>query len=68
MRYLERRIGLHLFVITVFMLAVAAALVVEGLGFALIVAIGFVVVLGMGYPLLVMLAESHDLPISRRRH
>ena len=59
MRYLERRIGLHLFVVTVFMLAVAAALVVEGLGFALIVA--------MGYPLVVMLAESHDLPISRRR-
>jgi predicted membrane metal-binding protein len=67
MKYFERRIGLHLLVLTVAVLAVVAALVVEGLGFALIVAIGLGIVLAIGYPLLVILAEEHDLPIMRRR-
>jgi hypothetical protein len=67
MRYLERRLGLHLFVLTVFVVAVAVALILEGLGFALIVAIGLALVLALGYPLLVILAEEHDLPIMRRR-
>jgi predicted membrane metal-binding protein len=67
MRYLERRTGLHLVVLTVVVLAVAAALVVEGLGFGLIVALACVIVLAIGYPLLVVLAEEHDLPIMRRR-
>jgi hypothetical protein len=68
MGYFERRTELHLFVITLAVLAVVAALVVEGLGFALIVALGLGIVLAIGYPLLVILAEEHDLPIMRRRH
>jgi hypothetical protein len=67
MKYFERRVGLHLSVLTVVALAVIAALVLEGLGFALIVAIGLGIVLAIGYPLLVILAEQHDLPIARRR-
>jgi len=55
MKYFERRIGLHLLVLTVAVFAVVAALVVEGLGFALIVAIGLGIVLAIGYPLLVIL-------------
>jgi uncharacterized membrane protein YvlD (DUF360 family) len=47
--------------------AIAAALVVEGLGFALVVAIGLGVVLAIGYPLLVILAEERQLPMMRRR-
>ena len=62
MKYFERRIGLHLLVLTVAVLAVVAALVVEGLGFALIVAIGLGIVLAIGYPLLVILTEEHDAP------
>lgn len=67
MKYFERRIGLHLFVLTVVVLAIVAALVVEGLGFAVIVAIGLGIVLAIGYPLLVILAEEHDSPTMRRR-
>jgi hypothetical protein len=67
MKYLESRMGLHLVVLTVVVLAVAAALIIEGLGFALIVALACVIVLAIGYPLLVVLAEEHDLPIMRRR-
>jgi hypothetical protein len=67
MKYLESRMGLHLVVFTVVVLAVAAALIIEGLGFALIVALACVIVLAIGYPLLVVLAEEHDLPIMRRR-
>jgi hypothetical protein len=67
MRYLERRMGLHLVVLTIVVVAVAAALIVEGLGFALIVALACVIVLAIGFPLLVILAEEHDLPIARRR-
>ena len=67
MKYLESRIGLHLFVLFVVVVVVAAALIVEGLGFALIVALGCGIVLAIGYPLLVILAERHDLPSARRR-
>jgi hypothetical protein len=58
---------LHLFVITVVVLAIVAALVVEGLGFAVIVAIGLVVVLAIGYPLLVIRADTLERPVVRRR-
>jgi hypothetical protein len=64
---LERRTGLHAVVLTIVVLAVAAALIVEGMGFALIVFLGCAIVLAIGYPLLVILAEEHDLPSSRRR-
>jgi hypothetical protein len=57
----------HLFVLTVVVLAVVAAFVLEGLGFALIVALGLGIVLAIGYPLLVILAEGRDRPIMRRR-
>ncbi len=57
----------HLFVLTVFVLAVVAALVLEGLGFALIVALGLGIVLAIGFPLLVILAEGNDRPNLRRR-
>jgi hypothetical protein len=67
MKHLESRLGLHLVVLTVVVLLVGAALVVEGLGFALIVAIACVIVLAIGLPLLAILAEQHDLPIMRRR-
>jgi predicted membrane metal-binding protein len=67
MKYFERRTGLHLLVLTIVVLAVVAAFIVEGLGFALIVALACVIVLSIGYPLLVILAEEHDLPIARRR-
>jgi hypothetical protein len=67
MKYLERRMGLHLAVLTIVVALVVAALIVEGIGFALIVALACVIVLAIGYPLLVVLAEEHDLPISRRR-
>ena len=57
----------HLFVLTLFVLAVAAALVVEGLGFALIVALGLGIVLAIGFPLLVILSEGRGEPPVRRR-
>jgi hypothetical protein len=63
----ERRLGLHLTVLTVVVVVVAAALIVEGLGFAVIVAIACVVVLAIGYPLLVIFSEGRDVPIIRRR-
>lgn len=57
----------HLSVLTLFVLAIIAALVVEGGAFALIVAIGLGVVLAIGFPLLVILSEGHDQPSPRRR-
>ena len=44
-----------------------AALILEGLGFALIVALACAIVLAIGFPLLVILAERNDVPIMRRR-
>jgi hypothetical protein len=67
MKHLESRFGLHLVVLTVVVVLVGAALVLEGLGFALIVALACAIVLAIGLPLLVILAEQHDLPITRRR-
>ena len=67
MNYPERRIGLHVVVLTVVVAVVVAALIVEGLGFALIVAIACGIVLAIGLPVLVILAEEHDLPVARRR-
>ena len=63
----ERRLGLHLTVLAVVVVLVATALIVEGLGFALIVAVACAVVLAIGYPLLVILAEGRDVPTMRRR-
>ncbi len=57
----------HLTVLTLYVLAVVAALVVEGGGVAVIVALGLGVVLAMGFPLLVILSEGHDHPSPRRR-
>ena len=54
----ERWMRFHLSVVTLVVVAIAAALIVEGLGFALIVALALGIVLAIGYPLLVILAES----------
>jgi hypothetical protein len=67
MKHFEERLGLHLVVLTVYVLAVVAALVAEGLGLAVIVALGLAVLLAIGYPVLVIMAEQHNLPLSRRR-
>jgi hypothetical protein len=45
--------------------ATGAALIVEGLGVAIIVALALAIVLAIGYPLLVILAEGKVRP--RRR-
>jgi hypothetical protein len=52
------RVGLHLSVLALVALATAAALVVEGLGLAVIVGLALIVVLAAGYPLMVILAEE----------
>jgi Flp pilus assembly protein TadB len=57
----------HLTVLTLSLLAVVAALVVEGRGIALIVALGLGVLLAIGFPLLVILSERHDRPSPRQR-
>jgi uncharacterized membrane protein YvlD (DUF360 family) len=54
----ERWKAFHLSVVTLVVVAIAAALLVEGLGFALIVALALGIVLAIGYPLLVILAEG----------
>lgn len=66
MKYFERRIGLHLGVLTAVVVAVIVALAVEGLGFAVIVALACVIVLAIGFPLLAILSEEHSLPMNRR--
>jgi Flp pilus assembly protein TadB len=58
---------IHLFVVTLCALAVVVAFVLEGLGFALIVALGLGIVLAIGFPLLVILSEGDDRRIMRRR-
>jgi hypothetical protein len=60
-------IRFHLAVLALMLLAVVAALILEGLGFALIVALACVIVLAIGYPLLVILAEGRTRPPMRRR-
>jgi hypothetical protein len=67
MTNLERWLPLHLLVVTFVVVAFGAALIVEGLGFALIVGLALVVVLAIGYPMLVILAEGRDQPIRRDR-
>ncbi len=66
MKHPERRIGVHLVVLTTVVAAVVAALALEGLGFAVIVATACVVLLAVGFPLLVILSEEHGLPMNRR--
>ena len=63
----ERWMAIHLSVLTVVVIAIAAALIVEGLGFALIVALALGIVLAIGYPLLVIWAEDRFRPSTRRR-
>jgi hypothetical protein len=68
MRYRERWMGFHLFVIVLVELAMLTALVVDGLGLAVIVgALAVGIVLAVGYPLLVMRAEGKVRPTGRRR-
>jgi hypothetical protein len=63
----ERWMAVHLSVVTFVVVAIAAALIVEGLGFALIVALALGIVLAIGYPLLVILAEGKvGVPMRRR--
>jgi uncharacterized membrane protein YvlD (DUF360 family) len=63
----ERWMAVHLSVVTLVVVAIAAALIVEGLGFALIVALALGIVLAIGYPLLVILAEGKvGMPVRRR--
>ncbi|HET8822365.1 MAG TPA: hypothetical protein VFM57_12520 [Thermoleophilaceae bacterium] len=63
----ERWMAIHLSVVTLVVVAIAAALIVEGLGFALIVALALGIVLAIGYPLLVILAERRVGAPPRRR-
>ena len=62
----DRWMAIHLSVLTFVVVAIAAALIVEGLGFAVIVALALGIVLAIGYPLLVIRAESRDRPTRRR--
>ena len=64
----ERWMAVHLSVVTLVVVAIAAALIVEGLGFALIVAFALGIVLAIGYPLLVILTEGKVGMPMRRRH
>ena len=64
----ERWMAAHLSVVTFVVVAIIAALIFDGLGFALIVAVALGVVLAIGYPLLVILAEGKvGMPMRRRR-
>lgn len=63
----EPRMAVHLSVITFVVVAIIAALIVEGLGFALIVALALGIVLAIGYPVLVILAEGKVGMPTRRR-
>jgi len=63
----ERWMAVHLSVVTLVVVAIAAALIVEGLGFAFIVALALGIALAIGYPLLVILAEGKFGVSPRRR-
>jgi len=67
MTHLERWLPLHLSVLTFVVIAVAAALIVDGLGLAFVVGLALVIVLAIGYPVLVILAEGRDQPVTRER-
>jgi len=62
----ERWMAVHLSVVTLVLVAITAALIIEGLGFALIVALALGIVLAIGYPLLVIVAEG-KVGLPRRR-
>jgi hypothetical protein len=68
MRNPDGWMAFHLAVLTFVVLAIVAALIVEGLGFALIVALALVIILAIGYPVLVIMADGRDRPPVRRRH
>ena len=67
MTHLERWLPVHLFVLTFVAVAVVAALIVDGLGLAVVVGLALVIILASGYPLLVILAEGRDQPVRRER-
>ena len=56
-----RRIGLVVFAAS-FIAVVGAAYILEGIGLAVIAAIGFLIVAALTIPLLAMFEEEHDLP------
>jgi hypothetical protein len=60
------RVGLHISVLALVALAIVAALVVGGAGLAVIVALALIVVLAVGYPLMVILAEDKVRPPGHR--
>jgi hypothetical protein len=59
-----RRAGLVVLA-TGFTAVVGAAFVIEGLGLAVIAAVGFVVLIGMTIPVLAVFEEERDLPSAR---
>ena len=63
----ERSMAFHLPVVTLVVVAIAATLIVEGLAFAVIVALALGIALAIGYPLLVILAEGKAGVPPRRR-
>jgi hypothetical protein len=67
MKHFEERLRLHVTVLATVIVVIVAALVVGGAGVAVIVAIGALVILAIGFPLLVILSEEHNLPMARRR-
>jgi hypothetical protein len=56
-----RRIGLVVFAAS-FIAVVGAAYILEGVGLAVIAAIGFLIIAALTIPLLAMFEEEHDLP------
>jgi hypothetical protein len=61
-----RRAGLIVFA-TIFIVVIAAAYATEGLGLAVIAAIGMLVVVGLLVPVLAMFEEERDLPAERAK-
>lgn len=59
-----RRAGVVVFA-TTFIAVVGVAFATEGLGLAVIAAIGFLVLLAMTIPILAVFEEERDLPSSR---
>jgi len=62
-----RRVGLGIAVV-ILTTVVVAAFVAEGLGLALIVLIGALVVAALVVPFLAVFEEEHDLPSERSAH
>ena len=59
-----RRVGLFIYVAS-FTALLVAAFVTEGIGLAVIVAIGALIVAAFAVPFLAMFEEEHDLPAAR---